>query len=113
MGNLKNIHQTVRSAPELLLNVVATPPSRSTSISKKFDGGVASTLQNLPAEFLNVGRASRLPASGSKRDACATYLEERIDAGLQSGRNFVIPDQREQVSDNNEFEPITWLMIKG
>ena len=59
--------------------VDATPPSRSASVSEKRDEGVAPTaLQNLPAEFLNVGRASRLPGSGSKRDACAIFFGETM-----------------------------------
>ncbi|MDF7824089.1 helicase-related protein [Pontiellaceae bacterium B12227] len=40
-------------------------------------------------------------------------FKKRIAAGLQSGRGFVIPDKKEQVNDHDDFELITWLVIKG
>lgn len=41
----------------------------------------------------------------------ATF-RRRVAAGLQSGRDFVIPAQSEQANDNSDFELITWLVIK-
>lgn len=40
-------------------------------------------------------------------------FKKRIAAGLTAGRDFIIPDQRVQVSDSDDFELITWLVIKG
>ena len=31
----------------------------------------------------------------------------------QSGRDFVIPDQRQQAQETTDSEPITWLLIKS
>jgi hypothetical protein len=42
-----------------------------------------------------------------------SVLQKRTDAGLQSGRDFVIPDKREQATDASDFELITWLVIKS
>ena len=42
----------------------------------------------------------------------ADILQKRIATGLQSGRDFVIPDQQQQAKDDNDFELITWLVIK-
>jgi len=39
-------------------------------------------------------------------------FKKRIAAGLQSGRGFVVPDKKEQVHDHDDFELITWLIIK-
>ncbi len=39
-------------------------------------------------------------------------FRQRLAAGLQNGRDFVIPDQKEQVKDSADFELITWLVIK-
>jgi SNF2 family DNA or RNA helicase len=39
-------------------------------------------------------------------------FQKRVAAGLQSGRDFVIPDQKAQARDDNDFELITWLVIK-
>lgn len=33
-------------------------------------------------------------------------------AGIQSGRDFVIPDKKQQVSGVEDFELVTWLVIK-
>ncbi len=40
-------------------------------------------------------------------------FKKRLAAGLQSGRSFVLPDQQAQVGDEDDFELITWLVIKG
>ncbi len=42
-----------------------------------------------------------------------TTFKERVAAGLQRGRDFVIPDRKEQVNDDNDFELITWLVVKS
>ncbi|MCI0541323.1 MAG: ATP-dependent helicase, partial [Verrucomicrobiales bacterium] len=43
----------------------------------------------------------------------AKTFQKRIAAGLQSGRDFVIPDQNEQARETTDFELITWLVIKA
>ena len=43
----------------------------------------------------------------------AAAFRKRVAAGLQSGRDFIIPDQTEQAKDDQDFELITWLVIKG
>ena len=40
-------------------------------------------------------------------------FQKRTAAGLQSGRNFVIPDEQEQDTDASDFELINWLVIKS
>ena len=39
-------------------------------------------------------------------------FQKRTAAGLQSSRDFVIPDKQEQATDASDFELITWLVIK-
>lgn len=39
-------------------------------------------------------------------------FQKRTAAGLQTGRDFVIPDKKEQATDIEDFEPVTWLVIK-
>lgn len=39
-------------------------------------------------------------------------FKKRVAAGLQAGRDFIIPDQQAQVSGSDDFELITWLVIK-
>ena len=62
--------------------------------------------------------------NGAKMDKCSGLLTKAIKAivrtfqkrtatGLQSGRDFVIPDKQEQVTDASDFELITWLVIKS
>jgi len=41
----------------------------------------------------------------------ATF-KKRLAAGLQVGRDFVIPDQNRQVGSDDDFELVTWLVIK-
>jgi hypothetical protein len=43
----------------------------------------------------------------------ARTFQKRVAAGLQSGRDFVIPNQQEQATETTEFELITWLVIKA
>jgi len=46
-------------------------------------------------------------------DSVAHTFRKRTAAGLQAGRNFVIPDKGQQANDGADFELITWLIIKG
>lgn len=39
-------------------------------------------------------------------------FKKRVAAGLQSERDFVIPEKKEQVNDHDDFERITWLVIQ-
>jgi hypothetical protein len=39
-------------------------------------------------------------------------LGKRIAAGLQNSRDFVIPKASEQAHSQEDFELITWLVIK-
>ncbi len=43
----------------------------------------------------------------------AATFRKRVAAGLQSGRSFVIPEQREQVNETGDFELVSWLVIKA
>ena len=40
-------------------------------------------------------------------------FQKRVAAGLQSGRDFVIPDQQEQARQTTDVDLITWLVIKS
>jgi len=44
-------------------------------------------------------------------NAIVRTFQKRTAAGLQSGRNFVIPDKTEQATESADFELITWLVI--
>lgn len=46
-------------------------------------------------------------------NSIARTFQKRTAAGLQSGRDFVIPDKKEQATDTSDFELVTWLVIKG
>jgi SNF2 family DNA or RNA helicase len=46
-------------------------------------------------------------------DSIARTFQKRVAAGLQSGRDFVIPNQQEQAREATDFELITWLVIKA
>jgi len=46
-------------------------------------------------------------------NAIVRTFRKRTAAGLQSGRDFVIPDKQEQATDASDFELITWLVIKS
>jgi hypothetical protein len=46
-------------------------------------------------------------------DSIVATFRKRVAAGLQSGRGFVIPSQREQASEKTDFELVTWLVIKA
>jgi hypothetical protein len=46
-------------------------------------------------------------------DSIAKTFQKRVAAGLQAGRDFVIPNQSEQARETTDFELITWLVIKA
>jgi len=61
---------------------------------------------------------------GRDMDAYSTLLKKAVNsivrtfrkrtaAGLQSGRDFVIPDKQEQAGEAADFDLVTWLVIKG
>ncbi len=45
-------------------------------------------------------------------DSIVRTFQKRTAGGLQSGRDFVIPDKPRQVSGADDFELVTWLVIK-
>jgi hypothetical protein len=45
-------------------------------------------------------------------ESIARTFQKRVAAGLQGGRDFVIPNQQEQAREAADFELITWLVIK-
>lgn len=62
--------------------------------------------------------------SGAKMDKYSELLgkginsivrtfRKRTAAGLQSGRDFIIPDKQDQASNASDFDLVTWLIIKG
>jgi len=42
----------------------------------------------------------------------ASTFRNRAAAGLQAGRDFIIPDKQKQASENSDFDLVTWLVIK-
>ena len=46
-------------------------------------------------------------------ESIARTFQKRVAAGLQSGRDFVIPNQDEQARETTDFDLITWLVIKS
>ena len=46
-------------------------------------------------------------------DSIARTFQKRAAAGLQSSRDFVIPNEQEQARETADFELITWLVIKA
>ena len=46
-------------------------------------------------------------------NAIVRTCQKRTAAGLQYGRDFVIPDKQEQATESSDFELITWLVIKS
>ena len=46
-------------------------------------------------------------------DSIVATFRRRVAAGLQSSRDFVIPDRSNQATDHSDFELVTWLVIKG
>ena len=45
-------------------------------------------------------------------ESIARTFQKRVAAGLQSGRDFVIPNQDEQASETTDFDLVTWLVVK-
>ena len=46
-------------------------------------------------------------------DSIVATFRKRVAAGLQGGRSFVIPSQREQANERTDFELVTWLIVKS
>jgi hypothetical protein len=45
-------------------------------------------------------------------ESIVSTFRKRVATGLQTGRSFKIPDQKDQASDTTDFELVTWLVIK-
>jgi hypothetical protein len=45
-------------------------------------------------------------------DSIVRTFQKRTAAGLQSCRDFVIPDKKQQASKADDFGLVTWLVIK-
>lgn len=45
-------------------------------------------------------------------DAIAATFQRRLASGLQDSRSFVLPDEDDQANDSEDFELVTWLVIK-
>jgi len=45
-------------------------------------------------------------------ESIVATFHRRVAAGLQSGRDFVIPERTQQANGNEDFDLITWLVIK-
>ena len=45
-------------------------------------------------------------------DSIAVTFRKRVATGLLSGRSFVLPAVQDQVSDQTDFELITWLVVR-
>ena len=63
-----------------------------------------------PAQVTDA-RASARTLSWGRGDIARTF-QKRVAAGLQAGRDFVIPNQQDQAKDTTDFDLITWLVIK-
>jgi len=50
---------------------------------------------------------------GKGINAIVRTFQKRTAAGLQSGRDFIIPDKQDQASNASDFDLVTWLIIKG
>jgi hypothetical protein len=50
---------------------------------------------------------------GAVADSITKTFQKRIAAGLQTSRDFVIPNQQDQARKAIGFELITWLVIKA
>ena len=49
---------------------------------------------------------------GKAVNSVVRTFQKRTAAGLQSGRDFVIPDRSKQTSKADDFELVTWPVIK-
>ena len=45
-------------------------------------------------------------------ESVVATFRKRVATGLQTGRSFKIPEQKDQASDTTDFELVTWLVIK-
>ncbi len=45
-------------------------------------------------------------------NAIVAAYRKRAASGLQSGRDFILPNQEEQIHENDDFDLVTWLVIK-
>jgi SNF2 family DNA or RNA helicase len=45
-------------------------------------------------------------------DSVAATFRKRAASGLQSGRDFVLPDEQDQVHEKTDLELVTWLVVK-
>lgn len=45
-------------------------------------------------------------------DSVAATFRKRAASGLQSGRDFVLPDEQDQVTEKTDLELVTWMVIK-
>ncbi|HRT10293.1 MAG TPA: helicase-related protein, partial [Candidatus Paceibacterota bacterium] len=45
-------------------------------------------------------------------ESIVSTFRKRVATGLQTGRSFKIPDQKDQANDTTDFELVTWLVIK-
>jgi hypothetical protein len=57
-----------------------------------------------------MGKVSKMPSSVNNS---GKTFRKRVAAGLQSGRDFVIPNQQEQARVTTDFELVIWLVIKA
>jgi hypothetical protein len=44
-------------------------------------------------------------------ESIVSTFRKRVATGLQTGRSFKIPDQKDQANDTTDFELVTWLVI--
>ena len=42
----------------------------------------------------------------------AATFRKRVFSGLQSARDFILPNEQEQVHEKTDIELVTWLVIK-
>jgi hypothetical protein len=45
-------------------------------------------------------------------DSIAKTFQKRVAAGLQTGRDFIIPDHQPRENETTDFELVTWLVIQ-
>jgi hypothetical protein len=58
------------------------------------------------------GRLGSRQPNGARFASIVSTFRKRLAGALQSGRSFVIPDQKDQASGTTDFELVTWLVIK-
>lgn len=44
--------------------------------------------------------------------AIARSFQKRVATGMQSGRNYILPTQSEQARTEDDFERVTWVVIR-